>query len=99
MILTRLEFSDHFESVHVGLGAADSPLWIPEHELTDPCNWFICIEPIALQRTGRKEQFWDWTKKILRGQVRCFSSSIDGGEEWWGFTHKEDIVLFVLRWA
>ena len=96
MILNRQEFADYFDVLKQGLGSSDSPLWIPE-EGTDPSNWFVCVKPIGVKRF--KFSYWAWCNKTLTGKVRCYSSTgNDGQEEWWGFTNKEDIVPWMLKW-
>jgi hypothetical protein len=93
-ILSRSEFSDYFNSLKPGLGDPDSPLWEAEYHFPNQFQYFIKIEPISFS----KSNFWRWCYQNLKGQVRCFSSSIDSREEWWGFTDQSDIVWFSLKW-
>jgi hypothetical protein len=69
-------------------------LWIPETQIVPgpPSEWFIKM-PITTD-----DDFWDWCRSSLRGIVRCYSCDNDGGL-WWGFTNKQDIVVFILRWS
>lgn len=105
MIYTRQQFADMWNEEKPGLGDEDSPLWVPEHNWTGMdedgplrCVWFVCIKPLGMwDRSTSKEKFWHWCTENLIGRCRCFSSA--GQEEWWGFTDKDDLVLFILRWA
>lgn len=107
MIYTRQQFADMWDEEKPGLGNADSPLWVPEDNWssmggTGPvhCEWFVCIKPMRLgQERDRKIKFWDWCNHNLAGQCRCFSSNTQGNEEWWGFTERDDITLWMLKWA
>lgn len=96
MILTRSEFADYFNGLRPGLGNADSPLWIPE-DGADPSEWFVCVSP--RQAHQYKIDFWQWCHQCLLGQVRCYSSSDEEQQEWWGFTNQKDIVLWLLKWS
>jgi hypothetical protein len=93
-MLTRQEFADHFNALDNRLAVPDSPLWIPDDDT--PSEWFVCVKPIGVHRF--KFSYYDWCNKTLKGQVRCYSSSSEDQQEWWGFTHKEDIVLWTLKW-
>ena len=94
MILTRDEFADHFKSLDKRLAGPDSPLWIPDEGI--PSEWFVCIKPIGVHRF--KWKYFDWCNNTLKGRVRCYSSDTEGQQEWWGFTDKQDIVLWTLKW-
>ena len=95
MILSRQEFSQHFNDLKAGLGYEDSPLWIPDEDT--PSEWFVCVKPIGVHRF--KFQYYDWCNNTLKGRVRCYSSNDEDKQEWWGFTVKEDIVLWTLKWS
>ena len=95
-MLTRAEFARHFNSLDPRLGGPDSPLWISDEGGTDS-QWFVCVEPIGVHRF--KFDYYDWCNKSLKGRVRCYSSDDDNKQEWWGFTVKEDIVLWTLKWS
>jgi hypothetical protein len=95
-MLTRQQFADYMNSVHDGLGNVDSPLWIPEWDIIEECQWFIKVNPIKIP-CGTLS-YWNWICDHLKGEVRCYTSDSDNQEEWWGFTHKEDIVWWSLRW-
>ena len=94
-ILTREQFTNHFNQLHPGLGDEDSQLWAPEIWEPDakPSAWFVYVE------TGHwhKTEFWRWCRQHCRGTVLCYSSSEAGA--WWGFEQCEDILLWVMRWA
>ena len=101
-ILTRQEFSDYFNNLETDkeLGGPDSPLWEAECDIPN-CQWFVKVRPLNIsgKRHGYKNSYWNWCNKNLNGATRCFSSDTDPeGDEWWGFTDKNDIVLWILRW-
>lgn len=93
--MTRREFRRHFDTIAPGLGAWNSSLWTPETwDGARPSRYFVCIPPVV----GHDENiFRKWCLQHCRGQVLCYSAS--DLEEWWGFTHRDDIVHFILRWA
>jgi hypothetical protein len=99
-MLTRQQFADYFNSVKPDLGNDDSPLWIPESDdiIKCQCQWFVNVKPLRLHH-AYKYSYWVWLRNNLKGEVRCYSSDYDNQEEWWGFTHKEDIVWWILRWS
>jgi hypothetical protein len=94
VILDRTEFADYFNSLDSRLGGPDSPLWIPD-DFT-PSQWFVCVKPIGVHRF--KFSYFDWCNKTLAGRVRCYSSDPENQKEWWGFTDKNDIALWMLKW-
>ena len=98
MIINREEFARHFNTLKDGLGGPDSALWIPEEDShpADLSNWFVCVEPIGVSRF--KWAYWEWCNETLQGKVRCYSSNTDDQQEWWGFTDKDDIVVWMLKW-
>ena len=96
MLLDRAEFAQHFNRTQDGLGDNSSPLWIPEDDGA-PSEWFVCVEP--LKSHNFKQGYWDWCNTTLSGKVRCYSSDSDNQKEWWGFTDKQDIVLWTLKWT
>jgi len=96
-MLTREEFANTFNHMQAGLGDSSSPLWVPEQMPGSiESKWFICVKPFM--RTSKK-QFWNWCATNLHGQLRCYSSDNENKQEWWGFTDKRDIVLFMLKWG
>ena len=97
-MLTREEFAEHFNSLDPRLGGPNSPLWIPEEgDQLGNSEWFVCVAPLRLKEF--KREYWDWCDKALAGRVRCYSSDSENKQEWWGFTKKEDIVLWTLKWT
>lgn len=95
-MMNRKEFSDMFNQQRKGLGDLGSALWEAEHDIPK-CQWFVKVKPLKVSEY--KHDYWDWCNINLTGKTRCFSSDSDGREEWWGFTDKYDIVLWLLRWA
>ena len=95
MILTRQEFAEYFNSLDVRLGVDDSPLWIPDEDA--PSQWFVCVNPIGVHKF--KNKYYDWCDTTLAGKIRCYSSDSYNDKEWWGFTDKQDIVLWTLKWT
>lgn len=97
MILDREQFCDHIDSVTPGLSDPIGPLWIPELQHRKRFTWFLKIHPVECD-----PEFWEFTKS-LRGKIACFSSGMNGDTletwEWWGFTRRDDIVLFLMRWS
>lgn len=99
-ILNRKQFKEFWNKNK--LGGKDSPLWIPEQGRR-PSRWFVKIRPTAnpfhnIIDYPDHENYWLWCEKFCRGQILCYSS--DGEtEEWWGFTHRADIVVWLLKWA
>lgn len=99
-IYDRQQFVEYWEEIKPGLGQKDSVLWTPEQSLApDGCQHFICISPIPELWHDEYIEFWSWCGDQLKGHCRCFSSSTNPPEEWWGFTDKDDILMWVLRWA
>ena len=95
-MLSRQEFSDHFNSLKNGLGDEDSPLWIPE-QTCGPSQWFVCVKPLKVHTY--KNDYYKWCNTTLKGRVRCYSSDSENKQEWWGFSDKQDIVLWTLKWT
>ena len=96
MILDRTEFAYHFNALKDALGNDGSPLWIPEENSEEPYTWFVCVKPNGVSRF--KWSYWEWCNSTLIGKVRCYSSDTDNQQEWWGFTNKEDITIWMLKW-
>ena len=101
MILTRGEFIDDFNREHPGLGDPDSALWEPEHYEPHavPSRWFLWAKAAEMAaQDWDKALYWAWVRDHCQGQVLCYS--LDGaGQGWWGFEHRDDIILWSLRWA
>jgi hypothetical protein len=96
-MLTRNEFVEYFDQLDPRIQAAESssPLWIPEQD-TIQCQWFVCAKPINASTFD--STYFTWCQQMLQGAVLCFSSDTDNQQEWWGFTHQEDIPLWMLKW-
>jgi hypothetical protein len=98
--LNRTEFSRHWENILPGLGEPGSTLWIYEEEQGVECQWFVAIDPIHNwdeMINKNKPDFWTWVGSNCQGCVLCYSSN--AYEEWWGFTDKDDIVPWILKWT
>jgi hypothetical protein len=95
-ILNRKQFKEVWEKILPGITAEDNPLWVSEVYTGRKSRWFINIHPINPDRWN-KTNFHLWCEKNCRGQILCYSSSDEN--EWWGFTHKADIVWWVMKWA
>jgi hypothetical protein len=105
-MITRKEFSEYFNAIGHQFGSNGSPLWEAEYDLDQKCQWFVKVKPLhissELTADGKyriKDIYWDWCGKNMSGNTRCFSSNSDEHEEWWGFTNKDDLTLWMLRWA
>lgn len=93
-ILTRQQFADYFNKIVTGLGDPCSVLWQAEH-INNPCKFFVRLrKPVDCEHMS---DFHVWCENYTDGEVRCFSSGARG--EWWGFTNKDDIVLWMLKWG
>lgn len=82
-----------------------SPLWVPEHDLVSECRWFVLTKPIPFNarfdpdgRGNQKKTYYEWCDNNLQGQTRCFLSNAELSLEWWGFTHKQDAMWWMLKW-
>ena len=97
-MINRKQFRQLFNSYKPGLGDWNSPLWCLEQQGDyRPSRWFVNVRPLGVYKFH--EEFWFWANKTCQGQILCYSSNTEEQEEWWGFTHKSDIVLFLLRWS
>lgn len=96
--VTRKQFVEHWNAVKPGLGDADSGMWAYERQYGLHSLWFISVKPIRLALYGPKQkEFWAWCKQYCPTGVSCYSASDE--EEWWGFVDREEIMLWLLRWA
>jgi len=100
MIATRADFIAIM--VYEG-GIDEGALFMPETDpflnpdhTKPPAHWFINTKPIDLNE-GRKGTFFNWCKENLKGSIFCYYSQ--GLEEWWGFTEKDDISVWLLKWG
>lgn len=98
-MLTRVEFIEYFKKLDYRIDGNDPlcPLWVPEEEDYITCHWFVRVLPLGIKTI--KSDYYRWCDQTLQGKVRCFSSDSEGQEEWWGFTHKEDVPVWILKWT
>ena len=94
MIYSRQELIQTFEEIKPGCADPGSPIWAQEDYLGFQCQYFICIP--STSDINRRER-WAWCKENLHGELLCFTASDE--KEWWGFTHREDIEFWILRWV
>lgn len=92
-LLSRREFREHWEKLTASKVDDDSPLWIPEQCTGKKSRWFVSIKPFKFNRL----EYHQWRVKHCSGQILCYSSGLI--EEWWGFSHKADIALWILKWS
>ena len=95
-VLTKKQFRQYFNSLDVRLGSSNSPLWEPDRYWGVNTRWYTCVRPIS---RADRDEYNAWVEKHCAGSVLCFSSSDEQQEEWYGFTHHADIMLWLLRWA
>lgn len=95
MILNRTQFAAHFNQIQPGLGEPHSVLWAGERGHGYRCEWFLWTPRLANWQEIR-EEYWQWCNLTLQGRVACYS--LDDVWEWWGFTQREDIVIWTLKW-
>lgn len=103
MIATRKEFKNWICALfpdHPAMANKESAVWIPEESGKVKCQWFVAVPPVhAGHSSNFRQGYWDWCNQHLKGHVRCFMRNPDNNEEWWGFTDRNDIVLWVLKWS
>jgi hypothetical protein len=95
-LINRKRFREHWEQIMPGLGEPGSGLWAYEDHIGIRCRWFLNMSSDRCSDAD-KIDFWRWCHRHLRGTVLCYSSS--DSEQWWGFTHKPDVVPFVMKWG
>lgn len=96
MILDRTQFVRHFNGIRPGLGDPDSGLWAGERDRGYRSEWFLHTTSLGDWRQIR-DDYWHWCHRTLQGRVACYSSGDEW--EWWGFTRREDIVIWKLKWS
>jgi hypothetical protein len=100
-VLTRRQFRQHWEAIIPGL--TENVLWLVEESYNKKSRWFVCTRPLETKSElivdglNPKQDYWLWCHRHCAGLVICYSSSPE--EEWWGFSHRADIVLWMLKWA
>lgn len=98
MVLSRRQFRDYWNQRSPSLEKADSVLWSFEHyDGIQPSRWFSCVAPIDIR--DHDTGYFDWCYKHCRGQVLCYNTDSQRREEWWGFTHRGDVLLWLLKWS
>lgn len=105
-MITRNQFIARFNEImrHHGAGCEndDHVLWEAEKISSSrvTCNWFVCVEPLDFHLMEiSKSDYWTWVANTLEGEVVCFSSDSINKEEWWGFTKKKDVTVWLLKWS
>jgi len=93
MIISRKQFREHWKKIAPRLALWDGPLWCLE-EHYGKSRWFVNVKPI---KSKEIKEYHQWVLRNCRGRVLCYSSSVE--EEWWGFSHKPDVFLWILRWS
>lgn len=102
-IYTRFEFGKWLNLRDKRLGRRDCVAWSCEPK-RHPSLWFVNVPPINLTNNGMRHhdlhrEYWVWCSENLRGRVMGYYCDYENQIEWWGFTHKEDILFWLLRWA
>ena len=99
MVLTRQEFQHWVEKRFPHMAGYHSAIWSVETKKIS--RWFVLTKPVSMQRDGRrlKDQYWNWCNAHCAGQLLCYYSDFDNQEEWWGFSDKQDIALWLLKWT
>lgn len=99
-MITREEFKERAQVFTLisqkDITADDSPLWSVERRMKIKPEWFICINRDTLDVDLK--DYWNWCYTHLSGELICYLSSDKHGE-WWGFTNKDDIVIWLLKWS
>jgi len=94
-MINRKQFKEFWNDIRPGLGDDDSGLWVPEQvKPHKPSKWFVCVKPVKFSN-----EYWTWCNLHCRGQILSYSSDFHNQQEWWGFTHKDDIALWLLKWS
>jgi hypothetical protein len=100
LVVNREQFTAIFDKIFEREGGVKvvPMLWTPEEIYDVECTHFACVPPVKLSLKNNRNAYWKWCEKTLKGKVLCFSSNDEDKEEWWGFTEKEDIMIWMLRW-
>ena len=98
-MMSRAEFINHIELLYPNLNLFDddSVVWAYEKYIQRKSEWFIVVPREIDYNDNGSEYYWEWCKEHLSGEAICYSSSDD--EQWWGFTDKDDVALWVLKWS
>lgn len=95
-IATRQQFVEYWNRVKPGLGDDNSELWVHEREFKYRSEWFIAVEPLVWLDP---ESFWEWCDENLSGTCGCYSSDDENKIEWWGFSNRDDVIIWALKWC
>ena len=104
-VLTRRQFRQHWEGIVPGLGQDGGALWVVEESYSKKSRWFVCVRPLGTELEwpdddwNSRHDYWLWCYRHCAGQILCYSTDHRNQEEWWGFSHHADIVLWMLKWA
>ena len=104
-VLTRQQFRQHWNGIYPGIAKDGGPMWAYEVDCKKKSRWFVCVRPLntafeSIADGGdRKQEYWLWCNWHCAGQIICYVSNSDEQEEWWGFSHRADIVLWMLKWS
>ncbi len=100
MLQSREEFIDWISKHFIVSTDSDSPLWIPEYDLDNThCSWFVTVPCIKVSwSTQERSIYYDWCLQNLQGYIRCFWTNKEENKECWGFTEKNDIEWWMLKW-
>lgn len=99
-VYSRFEFGKWLNLRDKRLGGRNCVCWTCEPK-RHPSLWFVNVRPVTEGKgyTGLPKDYWPWCKTNLRGRVLGYYSDRDNQIEWWGFTNKDDILLWTLKWA
>lgn len=95
-VLNRRQFRELWNSYESGLGDWDSGLWIPEQSTDKKSRHFVAIKPL---RSNDYYEFRVWANRYCAGQILCYSIDDINEVAWYGFSHRADIPLFLLKWS
>lgn len=97
MVLTRQEYINYWNKKDPDVVEPDGVMWFWESESGVESQWFLWSDTVVCNKIRKNsEDFFQWCEENLQGQVTCYSSDNEG--EWWGFTQRDDIVLWALKW-
>jgi hypothetical protein len=97
-VLDREQFIKHWNAVKPGLGDPGSGLWAYEHSSGIRCQWFVSVSPIRVSIANEtKTKFWAWCRRNCASGMSCYSAS--DKEEWWGFSDRQEMTWWLLRWS
>ena len=95
-VLNRQQFRELWNNYKSGLGDWGSPLWDADYSTGKKSRYFVAIKPI---RSNDHYEFRVWASKYCAGQILCYSVDDINEVAWYGFSHRSDIPLFLLKWS